>query len=83
MALFNRSRTRDTADETADETGDGQADAPETKSRRRWLLVGLVVAAAALYLRSKRRAAREARFTEIELDPVDADSGAESEPSAE
>jgi hypothetical protein len=84
MALFNSGRTDDEpVDDGDDEATDADTDA-SGGGRRRWLLVGLAVAVvAALYLRSKRRAAREARFTEIELDPVDSDSGAESEQSAE
>ena len=86
MALFNSGRTADEpADDAGEQATDTDTDADTSGGgHRRWLLVGLVVAVvAALYLRSKRRAAREARFTEIELDPVDSDSGAESEQSAE
>jgi hypothetical protein len=80
MGLFNSARGREADDEPADEGG-----APEPTGRgggrRRWLLAGLVAAVAVgLYLRSKRRAAREAEFTEIELDPVDSET--ESEPTS-
>ena len=63
-----------------DATGAGDADDPvptESNGGRRWLavvLVGLVAVGLAIYLRSRRRAAREAEFTEIELEPTGSES---------
>jgi hypothetical protein len=84
MGLFTSSRTRDAEDEPADGTDDeSPADTDGSGGRRRWLLLGLViVAGVALYALSRRRASREAEFTEIELDPVDGDSETESEPTS-
>lgn len=87
MDLFTSNRTRDADDEPADSADDQSpgdaADTDGSGGRRRWLLLGVVVAVGVtLYLRSRRRASREAEFTEIELDPVDSDSATESEPTS-
>ena len=83
MGLFTRSRTRDAEEELADGTDDQRSsDAVETDDtggRRRWLLLGLAVAAGVALYALSRRASRQAEFTEIELDPVDADADAETE----
>jgi type VI protein secretion system component VasK len=78
LDLTNGSETND------DQVTDGD-DVPsdveaESGPNRRWLFIaGLVALAAVAYLVSRKRAAREAEFTEIELEPVDSDAESESE----
>ena len=89
MGILDIVRGRETDDSPADTEPDAEtvdavtetdgADDPDEAGRRggrRWLLVlgGVVTVGLALYLRSRRRAAREAEFTEIELGPVESES---------
>jgi hypothetical protein len=78
-----------TAADGTDGTDDAETAAARRsgRGRRRWLaavLVGLGAFVLAVYLRSRRRAAREAAFTEIELDAgTDPESGSGSESASE
>jgi hypothetical protein len=86
MGILDIVRGRETDESPADTEPDAEAADTVTEADgtdeaggsggRRWLLVlgGIVAAGLALYLRSRRRAAREAEFTEIELEPVESES---------
>ena len=69
------------ADDDGTEVDGGTADAEESteNSRRLWPVVLAIVAIAVVgYLVSRQRAAREAEFTEIELEPTESESESES-----
>jgi hypothetical protein len=75
------------ADDDGTEVDGGTADAEEStestenteSSRRLWPVALAIVAIAVVgYLVSRQRAAREAEFTEIELEPTESESESES-----
>ena len=83
MGILNLTRSGDAGDDdaTVDEApADATDDASEPSGgRRRWLLLGVVAAVLVAAVVLRRRVAREAEFTEIELDPVDETDAVESE----
>jgi hypothetical protein len=79
MGLLDSRRGRDADDEPSAETeSETETNAAGSDGGgRRWLVAavgGLIAVGAILYLRSRRRAAREAEFTEIELEPTESES---------
>jgi LPXTG-motif cell wall-anchored protein len=86
MGILDIARGRETDGDRTPDTDAEATDAEEvdTEERtgggnRRWLvLLGLVAIAAVAYLVSRKRAAREAEFTEIELEPTEPESESES-----
>jgi hypothetical protein len=78
MGILDIGGGRDADDESSvDDATD--AERGGRGGRRLLLAVAVVgVVGVALYLRSRRRAAREAEFTEIELEPTDVASESES-----
>jgi hypothetical protein len=90
MGILDIARGRETADDDKGTAQDADRDGTETaaeeetnagggKRRLALLALGIVAVVGVAYLVSKRRAAREAEFTEIELEPTDADPNSESE----
>lgn len=77
MGLLDSRRGRDADDEPSAETETEANAAGSDGGSRRWLVAavgGVIAVGAVLYLRSRRRAAREAEFTEIELEPTESES---------
>lgn len=81
MGFLDIAGSSETDDDQHTEGDDVPSDVEaRSGSNRRWLVVaGLVALVGIAYLVSRKRAAREAEFTEIELEPVDSDPESESE----
>ncbi len=78
MGILDIARGRETDGDRAPDSDVEAADPEEEHTRggsRRWLvLVGLVAVVGVAYLVSRKRATREAEFTEIELEPTESES---------